>query len=88
MLHSATACRSFGNPLYTKARKLDDLAEIELFALGRQCIANSKILDLTTLKSLLKPWAFLRNVAQKGAWQFTSNDARTKLKYLYPVIKI
>lgn len=30
-----------------------------------------------------------RNELQKGVdWQFTTDDARTKLKHLYPVIKI
>lgn len=66
-----------------------DIAEIELSALGRQCIANSRIPDLPTLRALLVPWASARNKLQKGVdWQFTTDDARTKLKHLYPVIKI
>ena len=66
-----------------------DIAEIELSALGRQCIAGNRIPDLPTLRSLLEPWAAARNVVQKGVdWQFTADDARTKLKHLYPIIKI
>lgn len=66
-----------------------DIAEIELSALGRQCIANSRIPDLPTLRALLVPWASARNKLQKGVdWQFTTDDARTKLIHLYPVIKI
>lgn len=66
-----------------------DIAEIELSALGRQCIANSRIPDLPTLRALLAPWAATRNELQKGVdWQFTTDNARTKLKHLYPVIKI
>ena len=66
-----------------------DIAEIELSALGRQCIANNRIPDLPSLRNLLEPWAVARNIAQKGVdWHFTTDDARTKLKHLYPIIKI
>ena len=66
-----------------------DIAEIELSALGRQCIAGNRIPDLETLRSLLKPWAVAKNNAQKGVdWQFTTEDARIKLRHLYPIIKI
>lgn len=66
-----------------------DIAEIELSALGRQCISNSRIPDLLSLRRLLEPWASAKNAFQKGVdWQFTTNDARTKLKHLYPIIKI
>lgn len=57
--------------------------------LGRQCIANNRIPDLPSLRNLLEPWAVARNIAQKGVdWHFTTDDARTKLKHLYPIIKI
>ncbi len=66
-----------------------DIAEIELSALGRQCIANNRISDLSTLRALLVPWTSARNAVQKSVdWHFTTDDARTKLKHLYPVIKI
>ena len=66
-----------------------DIAEIELSALGRQCIAINRIPDLPTLRALLVPWAASRNELQKGVdWHFTTDDARIKLKHLYPVIKI
>ena len=65
-----------------------DIAEIELSALGRQCLANNRIPDLETLRALLRPWSAVRNSAQKGVdWQFTAEDARIKLKHLYPTIK-
>ncbi len=54
-----------------------DIAEIELSALGRQCIAKNRIPDLLTLRNLLFSWASSRNAAQKGVdWLFTSEDAR------------
>jgi len=66
-----------------------DIAEIELSALGRQCIVNNRIPNLETLRALLKPWSASRNSAQKGVdWQFTTEEARIKLKHLYPTIKI
>ena len=64
-----------------------DIAEIELSALGRQCIADNRIPDLPSLRALLKPWAAARNIAQKGVdWHFTTVDARSKLSHLYPII--
>ena len=66
-----------------------NIAEIELSALGRQCIAHNRISDLPTLRNLLLPWASTRNTLQKGVdWHFTTSDARIKLKYLYPIIEI
>lgn len=66
-----------------------DIAEIELSALGRQCIGKNRIPTLEILRELLEPWATDRNKMQKGVdWQFTVDDARTKLKHLYPVINI
>lgn len=66
-----------------------DMAEIELSALGRQCIGKNRIPDLDTLRALLKPWYVDRNNKQRGIdWQFTTEDARVKLKRLYPIINI
>ena len=66
-----------------------NIAEIELSALGRQCIANNRISDLQTMRNLLLPWASERNKLQKGVdWHFTTSDARTKLKHLYPIVEI
>ena len=63
-----------------------DIAENELSALSRQCIANNRKPDLPTLRALLVPWAASRNILQKGAdWQFTTNNARDKLKHRYPI---
>ncbi len=66
-----------------------DIAEIELSALARQCIGKNRIQDLETLRNLLHPWYTDRNIRQKAVnWQFTADDARTKLKRLYPIINI
>ena len=66
-----------------------NIAEIELSALGRQCIGSQRIPDLEALNALLEPWYVDRNRKQRGVdWQFTADDAQVKLKRLYPVINI
>jgi hypothetical protein len=63
------------------------MAEIELSALTRQCLAR-RIPDQETLKQEVAAWERVRNrVATTVDWQFTTADARIKLKKLYPVIK-
>ena len=66
-----------------------NIAEIELSALGRQCLKNRRISTLAALQEELKFWYKNRNDKQCGVdWQFTADDARAKLKHLYPIIKI
>lgn len=66
-----------------------DIAEIELSALARQCIGKNRIPDLETLRHLLQPWYAARNKMQQGVrWQFTTEDARVKLRHLYPILNI
>ena len=63
-----------------------NMAEIELAALTRQCL-DRHIPDLPTLQVELAAWNATRNNAQtKINWQFTTANARIKLKRLYPVI--
>lgn len=64
-----------------------NMAEIELSILSRQCL-NRRIPDQTTLKSEIEAWESQRNaVRSKMEWRFTTEDARVKLKKLYPTIK-
>lgn len=61
-----------------------NIAEIELSALTRQCL-NRRIPDIETLRKETIAWEQKRNKQQKGVdWQFTTNNARIKLKRLYP----
>ena len=61
-----------------------NMAEIELAALTRQCL-DRRIPDLPTLQSEIATWNDHRNTANKTiSWQFTTQDARIKLKRLYP----
>ena len=65
-----------------------DIAEIELSALTIQCLIGERIPSIDKLNDLLSSWSLKRNSLQKGVdWQFTTKDARTKLKHLYPIIK-
>lgn len=62
-----------------------NIAEIELSVLTNQCLNNRYISDIQTLAKETKAWEKNRNETQKGVdWQFTTNDARIKLKHLYP----
>lgn len=64
-----------------------NIAEIELSALTLQCL-DRRIPDIQTLRNETTIWAKQRNQQQKGVdWQFTTGDARIKLKRLYPLIE-
>ena len=61
-----------------------NIAEIELSVLSRQCL-NRRIPDAPTLVSEIEAWQSARNNREnKVSWQFTTADARIKLKRLYP----
>jgi hypothetical protein len=61
-----------------------NMAEIELSALNGQCLAR-RIPDLVTMQSYITAWENDRNNRQSRIhWHFFTNDARTKLKHLYP----
>jgi hypothetical protein len=61
-----------------------NIAEIELSALSRQCL-DRRLDNLTLLCQETKKWESSRNHNQKPVdWQFTSENARIKLKRLYP----
>ena len=62
-----------------------NIAECELSALSRECLGKQRINSLEALNEILECWQLDRNARQKGVnWQFTAEDARTKLKRLYP----
>jgi hypothetical protein len=64
-----------------------DIAEIELSALARQCL-DRRIPDQDTLIKEVAAWEQDRNDTQVAVdWQFTTTDARVKLKHLYPSIQ-
>ena len=79
------------------ARKLDlhytpkhgswlNMAEIEFSILSRQCL-NRRIADTDTLEHEIAAWVATRNANNATVeWRFTTEDARIKLKRLYPKI--
>ena len=63
-----------------------NMAEIELSVLARQCL-KERMESQERLEEEVKAWQIRRNAAQvKVDWQFTTSDARIKLKRLYPQI--
>jgi len=61
-----------------------NIAEIELSALTRQCL-DRRIEDLEVLNTELVAWQNAANADQRQVrWQFTTEDARTRLRHLYP----
>lgn len=65
-----------------------NVAEVELSVLSRQCL-NRRIKDQEMLEEEITAWVQSRNEMRvKCDWQFSINDARKKLKKLYPELKI
>ena len=63
-----------------------DMAEAELSVVSRQCL-DRRIPDMQTLITEIAAWESNRNKHNaKADWQFTSTDARIKLKQLYPLL--
>ena len=63
-----------------------NMAEIELSVLARQCLSE-RMSDKAHLQEQVAAWQERRNTsAAKIDWRFTTDDARVKLKKLYPTI--
>ena len=64
-----------------------NMAEIEFSVLARQCI-NRRIPNTEELEREVIAWANYRNENSANInWHFTTEDARIKLKRLYPLIE-
>jgi transposase len=64
-----------------------NMAEIEISVLSRQCLAE-RMGDMHRLENEALAWELTRNTKkQKVNWRFTTEDARIKLKRLYPSIE-
>jgi len=65
-----------------------NIAENELSALTRQCVNGRRFALIGELREETAAWHQYINDKQRGVdWQFRIDDARTKLKSLYPKIK-
>ena len=81
---------------YQLAQKLDfhytplhgswlNIAECELSSLAVQALKNQRVDSLHALNEILSHWQADRNSRQIGVnWHFTADDARIKLRRLYP----
>lgn len=64
-----------------------NMAEIELGVLARQC-TNDYFKTQELLAERIELWERRRNEDKAGvSWRFTTDDARIKLKSLYPDIR-
>lgn len=62
-----------------------NIAENELSSLTRQCVSGRRFGDIETLQREVTAWSTDVNATQRGVdWQMKIDDARTKLKSLYP----
>jgi hypothetical protein len=65
-----------------------NMAEIEISVLVRQCLGKRRVPDAQRLGREARTWCEERN--RKGTsveWRFTTEEARTKLRRLYPSIE-
>jgi hypothetical protein len=64
-----------------------NMAEIELSVLARQCL-DRRIPDQQTLAEEVGAWEAERNAYEESSidWRFSTQEARIKLKHLYPEI--
>jgi DDE superfamily endonuclease len=66
-----------------------NIAENELSSLTRQCVAGRRFGDAETLRAETSAWSSDSNDTQRGVdWQMKIDDARCKLKSVYPKIKL
>jgi hypothetical protein len=64
-----------------------NMAEIELSVLARQCL-DRRVPDKDTLQAEVAAWQGRRNASPSPIdWRFTTEDARIKLKRLYPSVE-
>ena len=66
-----------------------NIAENELSSLTGQCVAGRRFGDVETLCAETSAWSSDVNSTQRGVdWQMKIDDARCKLKSVYPKIKL
>ena len=65
-----------------------NVAENELSSMTRQAMHGQRFATIEAIQQQVAAWATTTNAKQRGVdWQFTVEDARQKLKHLYPKIK-
>ena len=62
-----------------------NIAENELSCLTRQCLSDQRFGTIRAVRKAISSWSTYKNGKQRGVdWQFHIDDARVKLKSLYP----
>lgn len=75
----------FGFHYTSKRGSWLNMAEIKIGVLKRQCL-DRRIYDAATLRTEVAAWRQRHNAVDRPIdWQFTTDDARIKLRQLYPV---
>ena len=65
-----------------------NIAEVELSTMARQCLHHRRIGTIDALQDEITAWLSDTNTRQRGVdWRMTTEDARCKLKFIYPKIK-
>jgi hypothetical protein len=66
-----------------------NIAENELSSMTRQCLQTRRFATIEKIREETKAWENSTNTRQRAVeWQFRVDDARTKLRSLYPKIKV
>lgn len=66
-----------------------NIAENELSAMTRQCITGRRFATIEELREETTAWHEYGNARQRGVdWHFKVDDARTKLKSIYPKLQV
>ncbi len=66
-----------------------NIAENELSSMTRQCVSGRRFESLRKIQSEIAHWSDHSSHKQRGVdWQFRVQDARRKLKSLYPKLKV
>jgi hypothetical protein len=65
-----------------------NMVEVELSVLVRQCLGKRRLADVETLSREVAAWEAERNrLGASVEWRFRTEDARLKLRSLYPSVK-
>jgi hypothetical protein len=74
---------------HTKHGRWLNVAENELSAMTRQCLRGRRFGAIAEMQTETAAWQQRTNDKQRGVeWQFRIDDARTKLKSLYPKLLV
>ena len=66
-----------------------NIAENELSSITRQCVSGRRIGSIEELQNEISAWSSDVNAKQRGVdWQMKIDDARCKLKSVYPKIRV